>query len=85
VNDTTKTIATSDTNLAAWQGHDSRPCRPGRHETEAAVRLVAVVMVLGHVEHVFKVRLVDDQQPIETLRANCAYEPLRPAAGREMA
>ena len=49
----------------------------GRDERECAVRALRVVV--GHVaaEHVLEVAAAEDQQPVETLGADGADEPLR--------
>jgi hypothetical protein len=49
----------------------------GQAESKRSVRPLGVVV--GHVaaEHVFKVTSAEDQQPVETLGADGAHEPLR--------
>src|SRR5262245_46480768 len=54
-------------------------CRVGRRERERSMWSVAVVVVPEDGEHTIQVLLVQDQQPIEALRANGAYESLRHA------
>ena len=46
-----------------------------RREAERSVRSVAIVVVRKHGEDVLEERLVEDEQPVKTLRANGAHEP----------
>jgi hypothetical protein len=50
-------------------------CRPGRSVSPGSVRSVTVVVVHEDGENGFEIRLIEDQQPVETLCANGAYKP----------
>ena len=78
VNHSTETIATLDTNLAllGCQRH-RRARRIRRREAERSVRPVSVVVSDEDGEDSLKVLVIHDQHPVETLRANGAYEALR--------
>ena len=80
MNHTTETIATLDTSLAPLrQRRHRRTCRAGRREGQRSMWPVAVVMFHEDVENPLKMLVAQDQQPVETLRPNSAYEPLRHA------
>src|SRR5712692_3066006 len=58
----------------------------GRREGQRSVRSVDVVMIHENGEDALKMLLVQDQQPIEVLRANGAHEPLcAPPTSRQLA
>ena len=80
VNHTTEPIATQDTSLGPLRRrHERRTSRVRRIEVQCSMRSVAIVVVREDGENLLKVLLVEDQQPVETLRPNGAYEPLRHA------
>jgi hypothetical protein len=57
-------------------GSERRPLRIGRHEPERAVRPMAVVVVDEDAKHPLEVPPVEDQEPVETLRADGSDEAL---------
>jgi len=74
----TETIATLDPSLVPLcSRRDPRTVRVRCSEGQGSVRPVAVVVVDEDVEEPLEVLLVQDQQPVETLRANGAHEPFR--------
>jgi hypothetical protein len=78
VNHTTETIATLDTSLAPLRRRrERRAFRVRRSEGQRSVRSVDVVVVHEGGKGPLELLVVQDQQPVQTLRANGAHEPLR--------
>ena len=73
---TTETVATLDTSLTRRR-RGRWTCRVRRSQGQRSVGPVAVVVIHEHVEDARKLLLVQDQQPVQALRANGAHEPLR--------
>ena len=69
MNHATEPITTHDTNLAPFGSRrQPRAHRTRRREAERSMRPVAIVMVNEARDDVLEVLLVEDQQPVETLR-----------------
>jgi hypothetical protein len=76
-NHTAETIATLDTSLARdCCSRERSACRMGRSEAQCSVRSVDVVVIHEDGEDPFEVLSVQDQQPVETLRAHGPHKPL---------
>ena len=75
VNRSTKSIATEDagvTPFACWQTHRRR-----RSQGQATMWSMAVAMVDEDANDLLEMLAVEDQEPIQTLRANRPHEPFR--------
>jgi hypothetical protein len=80
MNHTTETIATLDTSLAPLRHRrHRRTCWVGRREGQRSMGPLAVVMLHEDLEDALKMLMVQEQQRVETFRANRAHKPLRDA------
>jgi hypothetical protein len=78
VNHTAETVATLDTSLARrHRRRDCWACRARRCEAQRSMRPVIVVVIHEHPEGPLEMLLVQDQQPVQTLRTNGAHKSLR--------
>jgi hypothetical protein len=75
VNHSTQSIPTLDPSAAPIGNGSTHGL--GRREAQGAVGTVGVVVINEDRQHVLEMLTVEDQEPIETLRANGPYEPLR--------
>ena len=80
MNYSTETIATLDTNRdPLGYRRPQQRSRVRRLEAQRSMRPVAIVVVGVQRDGSLEVLLIQDQQPVETLRANGAYEAFRHA------
>jgi hypothetical protein len=76
VEESAEAISTFDASWRCGRESERWQRRIRRCETEGAVRTVAVVVVDEDTEHTLEVTLVEDQEPVDALRADGADELL---------
>ena len=76
MNDTGETITAQNTTVTGCRHNCSRLPWLRRRERQRSMGPVPVVVIDEDLKNPLKVLLVQDQQPIETLRTGCAHEPL---------
>ena len=80
MNHASQTIATLDTRISHHHRRGGRQASWVRgNQIQRPVRAVAIVVIREDGQDPLKVLLVQNQQPVETLRANGAHKPLRDA------
>jgi hypothetical protein len=75
VNDTAETITTQNTSVTGCRHRCSRPPGLRWREQQRSMWPVPVVVIDEHLKGPLKVLLVQNQQPVETFRADRAHEP----------